>query len=72
MLVLSRKENQRIVISDNIVVTILDIRGDSVRLGIEAPKEVTIHRREIHEKIQAAEEGHSTGMDFQPAKANNY
>ena len=72
MLVLSRKENQRIVISDTIVVTVLDIRGDSVRLGIEAPKEVTIHRREIHEKIQATEERHSAGMDFQPAKANNY
>ena len=72
MLVLSRKENQSIVISDHIVVTVLDIRGDSVRLGIEAPREVTIHRREIHEKIQATEESRSAGMDFQPAKANNY
>jgi carbon storage regulator len=53
MLVLSRKKNESIIINDNITVTIIEIRGDKVRLGIEAPKDVTVHRREVYEAIQA-------------------
>lgn len=53
MLVLSRKKNESIIINDNITVTIVEIRGDKVRLGIEAPKEIPIHRSEIHEAIQS-------------------
>jgi carbon storage regulator len=52
MLVLSRQRDESIVIGDNIVVTIVDVRGDKVRLGIEAPREVSVHRREIYEAIQ--------------------
>jgi len=52
MLVLSRQRDESIIIGDNIVVTIVDIRGDKVRLGIEAPSEIPVHRREIHEAIQ--------------------
>jgi len=52
MLVLSRQRDQSIVIGENIVVTIVDIRGDKVRLGIEAPTEVPVHRREVFEAIQ--------------------
>lgn len=52
MLVLSRKKDETIVIGDNIIVTVVEIRGDRVRLGIEAPKDVTIHRREIYDKIR--------------------
>ena len=55
MLVLSRKKNERIVINDNIVVMVVDIRGDKVRLGIEAPKEVSVHRREVYDAIQRGE-----------------
>ncbi len=55
MLVLSRKKDESIVINDNIVVTIVEIRGDKVRLGIEAPREVEIHREEIWIKIQQRE-----------------
>jgi carbon storage regulator len=55
MLVLSRKLNERIVINDNIVVTVVEIRGDKVRLGIEAPKEVTVHRREVYDAIKRSE-----------------
>lgn len=52
MLVLSRQRDEAIVIGDNIVVTIVDIRGDKVRLGIDSPPEVPVHRREVYEAIQ--------------------
>jgi carbon storage regulator len=54
MLVLSRKRNECIVIDGNIVVTVVDIRGDKVRLGIEAPKDVPIHRSEVYEALKRA------------------
>ena len=52
MLVLSRMRDESIVIGDGITVTIVDIRGDKVRLGIEAPKEVPVHRQEVYEAIK--------------------
>ena len=52
MLVLSRQRDQSIIIGDNIVLTVVDIRGDKVRLGIEAPKEVPVHRQEVYDAIQ--------------------
>ena len=52
MLVLSRQRDESIIINDNVVVTIVDIRGDKVRLGIQAPQEVPVHRREVYEAIQ--------------------
>ena len=52
MLVLSRQRDESIVINDNVVVTIVDIRGDKVRLGIEAPQEIPVHRREVYDAIQ--------------------
>ncbi len=55
MLVLSRKKNESIVIRDDIVVMVVEVRGDKVRLGIEAPKEVSVHRREVYEKIKESE-----------------
>jgi carbon storage regulator len=55
MLVLTRKTNECIIIRDDIVVTVVEIRGDRVRLGIEAPKEVPVHRREIYDKIKEGE-----------------
>ena len=51
MLVLSRKKNESIVINDNITITIVEVRGDTVRLGIVAPKEVPVHRREVFDAI---------------------
>ncbi len=53
MLVLSRKCNESIIIDGNIVVTVIEVRGDKVRLGIQAPREVPIHRSEIHAAIQS-------------------
>lgn len=56
MLVLSRKKNESIVIRDDIVITVVEIRRDKVRIGIEAPKEVTVHRREVYDAIKKAEQ----------------
>ena len=47
MLVLSRKKNESIVIDDNVVITIVEIRGDKVRLGIQAPRDIPVHRQEV-------------------------
>jgi carbon storage regulator len=52
MLVLSRHRDESIMIGDDIVVTIVDIRGDKVRLGIEAPSDIPVHRQEVYEAIQ--------------------
>jgi carbon storage regulator len=51
MLVLSRKKNESIVINNDVVVTVVEIRGDKVRLGIVAPKDVSVHREEVYEAI---------------------
>jgi carbon storage regulator len=55
VLVLSRKKNESIVIGENIVVIVVDIKHDRVRLGIQAPKEVPVHRREVYEDIKRSE-----------------
>lgn len=52
MLVLTRKKDQSIIINDNIEVTILEIQGDQVRIGINAPRSVSIHRKEVFLEIQ--------------------
>ena len=52
MLVLSRHRDESIIIGDDVIVTIVDIRGDKVRLGIQAPQDIPVHRREVYEAIQ--------------------
>ena len=52
MLVLSRKKDESIMIGDDIEIVVVDIRGDKVRLGITAPREVSVHRKEVFEAIQ--------------------
>ncbi|MFO0011422.1 MAG: carbon storage regulator CsrA [Planctomycetota bacterium] len=52
MLVLSRHRDESIMIGDDVIVTIVDIRGDKVRLGIEAPNDIPVHRQEVYEAIK--------------------
>ena len=57
MLVLSRKKNESIVIDNNVTITVVEIRGDKVRLGIVAPKEVPVHRQEVYDLIHGKTAG---------------
>jgi carbon storage regulator len=71
MLVLSRKKNESIVINNEITVVVVEIRGDKVRLGVEAPKEVPVHRREVYDAIHRASEAaasEATASEEKPAK----
>ena len=52
MLVLSRHRDESIIIGDDIVITVVDVRGDKVRLGIDAPTSIPVHRQEVYEAIQ--------------------
>ncbi|MCS6866400.1 MAG: carbon storage regulator CsrA [Gemmataceae bacterium] len=70
MLVLSRKKNESIVINNDIVITIVEIRGDKVRLGIEAPKDVPVHRQEVYEAIHGIKAPVPT-MSAKPDDTNN-
>lgn len=76
MLVLSRKKDESIVINNDITIVVVEIRGDKVRLGVEAPKEVPVHRREVYDAIARGEPsdvptvsaaGNDTGATAPPA-----
>jgi carbon storage regulator len=66
MLVLSRRESQSIMIGQDIVITVISIRGDQVRIGIEAPRAVTVHRQEVAAAIEAANRAALATGDFDP------
>jgi len=66
MLVLSRKKNESIVVDEAIVITVLEIRGDKVRLGIEAPKSVPIHRSEVYAAILSQQAGSEQPLATNP------
>jgi carbon storage regulator len=70
MLVLSRQRDESIIIGDKVVVTIVDIRGDKVRLGIQAPNEIPVHRQEVYEAIQR-ENRRSSQIDLHDAGSPN-
>jgi carbon storage regulator len=67
MLVLSRHRDESIIIGDDIVLTVVDIRGDKVRLGIQAPTHVSVHRQEVYEAIQREGSHRAPGQASQPA-----
>ncbi len=78
-MVLSRQKDESIIIGDDVEVTIVDVRGDKVRLGINAPRSISVHRKEIYEAIQrekaqkAAEEAaaaEQTSAEAKPDEAN--
>ena len=54
MLVLTRKAGESVMIGDDVVITVLEARGDVIRLGIQAPKDVRVHREEVYRELQAA------------------
>jgi carbon storage regulator len=72
MLVLSRKKNESIVINNDITVVVVEIRGDKVRLGVEAPKEVPVHRREVYDAIHRGQAagGESSGTSGTTGSSN--
>lgn len=65
MLALSRKKNEAIIINNNVEITILEVKGDQVKIGISAPKEVPIYRKEVYIQIQEAnkEASNTEGLD---------
>jgi carbon storage regulator len=68
MLLLNRKKHESIVINDDITIVVVEIRGDKVRLGVEAPKEVPVHRREVFDAIHR-NEAEAIGTGGQPLPA---
>ena len=68
MLVLSRRESQSIMIGNDIVITVISIRGDQVRIGIDAPRSVTVHRQEVAAAIEAANREAAAATEFDPTK----
>ncbi len=70
MLVLSRNRDESIIIGDDIEVVIVDIRGDKVRLGITAPKDVSVHRREVYEAIKREGERRCSPSEDDPASGS--
>lgn len=68
MLVLSRKKNESIVIAGDIVITVVEVRGDKVRLGIVAPRDVPVHREEVHAAIMGGKPkpSHDDSREHQP------
>ncbi len=69
MLVLSRKTDEKIIIGDSITLMIVDIRKDKVRIGIEAPKHVTVHRQEVYEAIKNQSEADGNVPPAMPTEA---
>lgn len=63
MLVLSRKKNESIIINNDIKIVVVEIRGDKVRLGVEAPREVPVHRHEVYEAIQRSNEAADSSVE---------
>jgi carbon storage regulator len=71
MLALSRKKNEALVINNNIEITILDVKGDQVKIGISAPKEVPVYRKEVYLQIQEANKASMSSTEDVMESLNN-
>ena len=70
MLVLSRRVGESVMIGDDVVLTVVEVRGDIVRLGIDAPLDVKVHREEVYREVEAANRAAATGTsELSPAAA---
>ncbi|MDP2324832.1 MAG: carbon storage regulator CsrA [Gammaproteobacteria bacterium] len=78
MLILTRRIGESVIIGDNVDVTVLGVKGNQVRIGVSAPKDVTVHREEIYQRICQEQQnghanghlnGHANGMEYHPAAA---
>ena len=61
MLILTRKANETLIVGDNVTVTILGVKGNQVRIGVNAPKEISVHREEVYDRIIAEKQQEQTG-----------
>ncbi|MDR0551395.1 MAG: carbon storage regulator CsrA [Spirochaetaceae bacterium] len=66
MLILSRKPDEKIVIGEDIVVSVIDVRGDQVRIGVDAPKSVKVYRQEVYNAIKAENQAAAKSSGFIP------
>ncbi len=69
MLILTRRVGETLMIGDSVTVTVLGVKGNQVRIGINAPKEVAVHREEIYQRIHQGEEGHQPEASDAPMTA---
>lgn len=67
MLILTRRVGEAVMIGDEVTVTVLGVKGNQVRVGVNAPKTVSVHREEIYERIQREEKGESAENDAEYA-----
>ena len=61
MLILTRKANETLTVGDDVTVTILGVKGNQVRIGVNAPKEISVHREEVYNRIKAEKQQERTG-----------
>jgi carbon storage regulator len=63
MLILTRRVGETLIVGDDVTITVLGVKGNQVRIGVNAPKDVSVHREEIYQRIQREKSGHTEGGD---------